>query len=285
MDLSIIIVSYNTKEILNKCLKSVYESLKGSKLKYEVIVVDNNSQDGSVELVEKYFTEVILLKNKENQGYAKANNQGIIISQGKYVLLLNSDTIVINKSIEKMVRFLDKTPTAGVVTPKVELPNGKIDPACHRGFPTPWASITYFLKLEKCFPKIRFFSGYHLWYKNLLKIHEIDACSGAFFLIKKEVLKDVGMLDEDYFMYGEDLDWCYRIKEKNWKIYYNPESKIIHLKKRSGFENPNEKIKKRTNKFFYNTMEIFYKKHYEKKYPAIVTKLVMLGIKLKSRIK
>lgn len=278
MDISIIIVSFNTKDLLQKCLESITNSLKRLPYNSEVIVVDNNSHDGSKEIIKNEFPDVIIIENEENLGYSKACNIGIKKSNGKYILLLNSDTIIFEDTIREMIKFMEENPKIGVSTCRVELPDGKLDPACHRGFPTPWASFTYFSGLEKIFSKNIFFSGYHQTYKDFTKPHEIDACSGAFFLIRKKVTEEVGLLDEDYFMYGEDLDWCYRIKQKGWKLYFNPNVKIIHLKKKSGRSNNDEILKKETTKHFYKTMELFYIKHYKNKYPWIVTKFVFLAI-------
>lgn len=278
MDLSIIIVSFNTREILKNCLKSIV-GVRQSGPQTEVIIVDNASSDGSYEMIVKDFPEFKLIVNKTNLGFAKANNVGIKQAQGEYIILLNSDTIIFSDTLSKMYNFMKENPKAGVATCRIELPNGQLDPACHRGFPTPWASLCYFTKLEKFFPKVKLFSGYHKWYKDLKTTHEIDSCSGAFYLVRKKVIESVGLLDEDYFMYGEDLDWSYRIKQKGWKIYYNPEAKIIHHKKQSGRESENKDLKKQTNRHFYETMELFYKKHYQKKYPWLINKLMLLGIK------
>lgn len=279
MDISIIIVSFNTKEILRNCLQSIVGA-EYSRPQTEIIVVDNASSDGSIELVRKEFPEVKLILNQTNLGFAKANNIGIKQALGKYLLLLNSDTVIFPDTLPKMFEFMENNSRIGVSTCKVELGNGKLDPACHRGFPTPWVSFCYFTKLEKLFPKIKFFSGYHEYYKDFTKPHEIDSPSGAFYFIRKKTIDEVGLLDEDYYMYGEDLDWSYRIKQRGWKIYYNPETKIIHYKKQSGRESSNNKLKKATNRYFYDTMELFYRKHYEKKYSWLVNKIMMVGIRI-----
>lgn len=283
MDISIIIVSFNTREILRNCLNSVKTSLREARYSCEVIVIDNGSNDGSAAMMEKDFPEVKLIKNNDNLGFAKANNQGIKISTGKYILLLNSDTVIFSDVIPVMLKFMDSNPKVGVATSRVELENGKIDPACHRGFPTPWASFCYFSGLEKLFPKSKLFSGYHEWYKDLSVPHEIDSCSGAFYLVRKKVIEETGFLDEDYFMYGEDLDFSFRIKEKDWKIFYVPLAKIIHYKKKSGL-GKKDAIHKIAKQHFYEAMEMFYSKHYEEEYPRIINKLVLGGVKIIKRI-
>jgi GT2 family glycosyltransferase len=279
MDLSIIITSFNTREILRNCLISVRKSAFNAGCNYEIIVVDNASTDGSAGMVEKDFSEVGLIKNNENMGFAKANNLGIKKATGKYVLLLNSDTVIFSDVIPKMIHFMIIHPETGVATCRVELENGSLDPACHRGFPTPWASFCYFSKLERLLPKWNLTSGYHQWYKDFSKPHEIDSCSGAFYFIRKQAIEEAGLLDEDYFMYGEDLDWSYRIKQKGWKIMYNPETKIIHYKKQSGL-GKKDAIHKITKQHFYDAMEMFYRKHYEKKYPSLINKVVLWSIRI-----
>lgn len=281
IDLSIIIVNYNTKEMTVRLLKS-FKLFK--EFRTEIIVVDNGSEDGSVrELGE--FRNIRVIKNEKNLGFAKANNIALREAQGKAFLLLNSDTIVTSEAILTMYQYIEANQEIGVATCKVELSNGQIDPACHRGFPTPWASLTYFLGLEKLFPKSKIFGQYHLGYQMSDKPHEIDSCSGAFYLVKREVLEKVGLLDEDYFMYGEDLDWSYRIKKTGFKIMYNPVVKITHLKKQSGRNNKNKQLKKETDRCFYEAMKLFYKKHYQNKYPRLINWLVLNCISLMEKIR
>lgn len=282
MDVSIIIINYNTKDILKECLTSLSLAIDEAKgqLNIEVIVVDNGSVDGSGIMINRDFPEYKLIANKDNLGFSKANNLGIKIARGKYILLLNSDTKVFPGTIPKIYKFMEENPNAGVSTCQVELTDGSLDPACHRGFPTPWASFCYFTKLEKLFPKTKFFSGYHQYYKDLNTLHEIDSPSGAFYFIRKKTIDSVGLLDEDYFMYGEDLDWSYRIKKKGWTIYYFPFDKILHYKKQSGRLSKDYKTSKEINSFFYQTMELFYQKHYFGKYPWLLNKIIISGIRL-----
>lgn len=285
MNLSIIIVNYNTRKLLENCLNSLFLYCKKELTsgEYEIIVVDNSSKDGSVEYLRElcfndtYHQYISLIANINNSGFAKANNIGIKEAKGDLILLLNSDTEVKNGAIQGMVEFMSDPPTLksfgeakGVATCKILLGNGKIDPACHRGFPTLWNAFCYFTRFEKLFTKFKIFSGYHQYYKNLDSVHEVDAISGAFFMVSRKVIDDVGLLDEDYFMYGEDLDWCYRIKQAGYKIWYNPNFQIIHYKKQSGRDSGDSEVKKSTQKYFWQTMKIFYEKHYVKKYPKIV---------------
>ena len=287
IDLSIVIVSYNTKNFLIKCIQSIEET--GKDFTYEIIVVDNASNDGSAELVKEKFKDVILVANKENLGFSKANNLGVKKTNGRYVLFLNADTIVYPITLKTMINFMDNHKDAGASTCKLNMPNGKIDDASHRGFPTPWNSFCHFLGLSKIFTKVKLFGGYNLSYLDLSKTHEIDALVGAFMMVRKEAGEKVNWWDEDYFFYGEDLDFCFMLKQKGWKIYYVPEVSILHYKGVSGgikkiskeITTANKNTRKRAQKERFKAMRIFYKKHYETKYPWIVTRLVYLGISIK----
>lgn len=293
IELSIIIINYKTKALLRQCLRSLFEQKKEVMQNWEIIVVDNHSSDGSVEMVSKKFPQVELIKNKKNLGYAKANNQAIKTSEGKYILFLNSDTIVPNKTIPELLTYLEKNPSIGVVTPKLKLRGGSLDPDCHRGFPTPWAAFCFFSGLEKMLKKRKFFGQYHQTWKNLNKIHEIDACCGAFLLTRKKILEEEGFFDESYFFYGEDLDLCYRIKQKGWKIVYYPRVIAIHYKGASSnlrkesrdVANLNRPVRIKVAKASAQAMEIFYDKFYKNKYPFFVTIFVKLGIKIKRNIR
>lgn len=283
--LSIVIVSYNTKELLLQCLQSVKKAIKGLDNR-EIIVVDNGSTDGTVEEIRKSklgIRNLFLIRNKQNLGFAAGNNIGIKRAQGKFILLLNSDTLVFPKTLVSMYQYMDTHPEVGVATCRVEFPDGQLDPACHRGFPTPWASLTYFLGLEKLFPKTKLFGQYHLGFLPMDLLHEIDSPTGAFYLVRREVIDEVGFLDEDYFIYGEDLDWSYRIKQAGWKIIYYPYVKIVHLKKSSGRESGDKKLRREITSYFYETMKTFYKKHYLNKYPRFITTLIFLAIDIKKQ--
>lgn len=287
-DLSIIILSYNTNEITKNCLDSLSKNLKRyPSVNWEIIVVDNASVDGSVAMFQKN-KDILLILNKKNVGYPKGNNQAINIAEGKYILLLNSDTLVENIDFEELLGYLEKDPAIGVLTVKVVLPSGRIDPASHRGFPTVWNSFCYFSGLEKLFGKIpvigKYFGGYHLTNMNLDKVHEIDSPTGAFYLVRKDVLNKVGGFDDkNFFMYGEDLDLSYRIKKNGYKILYYPDSTIIHLKHTSGLKKADEETRNRTKGYFYEAMKKFYEKHYENLYPKFITKTVYFFIDLKRR--
>lgn len=312
-DLSIIILNYNSGDFLKKCLESIGK-VKKNGFEYEVIVVDNNSSDKSLKYLRSLelkgyrnigenkkpkflnFYNSIPLKiifNKKNLGFAVGNNVGIKKARGRYVLFLNPDTIVMPNTFREMIRFMDNHPQAGAATCRVELPSGKLDEACHRGFPTPWNAFCHFLGLEKLFPKSRIFAGYTLGWKSLDKIHEIDSGTGSFLIVRRGVGDKLNWWDEDYFWYGEDLDFCYRIKKAGWKIYYVPKVKIIHYKGvSSGIRKESQKIAKANKetkikaiKASTQVMRIFYKKHYFDKYPRFLTWLVLKGIDILEKIR
>ncbi len=290
-DLSIIIPSYNTKDVTLRCLISLINQLsKEKQLTGEIIVIDNGSTDGSVKKIEelkKTWVDLILIKNKKNMGYSKANNQGLMIAKGKYILFLNSDVIIKKISFLDLKNYLDKNNQIGGLTIKVLLPNGKIDPASHRGFPTVWNSFCYYSQLEKIFGQVpllnRFFGGYHLTYLDLDLIHEIDSPSGAFYLIQKTIVDRLNGFDEDFFMYGEDIDLSFRIKKLGYKIVYYPYYQVIHKKYVSGLGNSNKKLQQVIKKHFYQAMKIFYQKHYYPKNNWIINKIVYLSIFLKEK--
>jgi len=294
IDVSIIIISFNTKDLTVACLESIQKTV-GENVSHEVIVVDNASRDGSVERIKDQKSKIKNLKiieNKQNLGFSKANNIGVKEAIGRYILFLNSDTIVHENSVERIVEFMNQNEKAGAATCRVDLSNGLLDDASHRGFPTPWNSFAHFSGLSKLFPKSRLFSGYSLGWKDFKTTHEIDALAGAFMVVRKTAGDEVGWWDEDYFWYGEDIDFCYRLKQKGWKIYFVPAVSILHYKGASGgikkesasVSTADEKTKQNATKARFEAMRIFYKKHYVKKYPSFVTWLILKGIDLKETL-
>ena len=225
-DLSIIIVSYNTKKLLKECITSVRESIEH--LAYELIVVDNNSHDGSPEMVMSEFKEVHLINNHENVGFAKANNQGIALASGRYVLLLNSDTLVPYGTFETLITFMDGQPKAAIVGPKVLNFDGTLQ---NKGFffPSIGYSILTLLKLHRLLPSgvlSKIFRHYY-WDEN--DVRPVDWVSGCCFLIRTKVIRTIGLLSEDFFMYGEELEFCFRAKQKLYEVWYMPLVTIKHL--------------------------------------------------------
>lgn len=274
MDLSIVIVNYNTKDLLKQTIESVINNTKG--IEYEIWVVDNSSKDGSVEMVQEEFKNVKLIASKENLGFPKGNNVAIRKATGRYILLLNSDTKVIGDNLQNCVSYMDQHKEIGALGCKVELPDGTLDHACKRGFPTPEASLYYFLKLNKIMKNKRKYGAYTASYLGEDEVGEVDALMGAFMMIPRTVIDKIGMLDEEFFMYGEDIDWCYRIKEAGYKIMYYPKEKIIHYKGSSS-----KKKKAKTTYEFHRAMILFYRKHYNDKYNIFVKVLVYIGVALR----
>lgn len=293
IDVSIIIVSFNTAKLTVETVASIEKSYPKEVAmgKYEVIVSDNNSTDGSVKALQDYkktsrMKVLMILDNKKNLGFAKGNNVAVKKAKGRYVLFLNPDTVMYPRTIPTLVDFMDTHKTAGAVTCKVKIPNGGIDEASHRGFPTPWNAFTHFSGLEKAFPRSRLFAGYTRGWENMGGIHTVPAIVGAFMLVRREAGEQIGWWDEDYFFYGEDLDFCYSLGEKGWKIYYVPTVSILHyggvssgIKKQSqGITTANVERKIMVQNHRFEAMRIFYKKHYMKKYPRFVTWAVFKGI-------
>ncbi|MBI1863376.1 glycosyltransferase family 2 protein [Candidatus Microgenomates bacterium] len=277
-DLSVITLSYNTRDLTLQTIHSLKQSLsKTPSVSYEIIVIDNGSTDGSVESLKKE-KGIVFIENGKNVGFGAANNIAAKHARGTYLLLLNSDTIVDHVDFAKLLKIMHEHSDIGVLTVRLVLPDGSIDPASHRGFPTLWRSFAYFSKLEKLTTKIpglnRLFGGYHLSHLDKETEHEIDSPSGAFFLTRKEIFDAVGGFDEAFFMYGEDLDLSLRIKQAGYKIWYYPLMSIVHIKGQSGRKHTDVTQKKKTSSHFYEAMRIFYKKHYEKQYPLFINKAV-----------
>nr|WP_076119164.1 glycosyltransferase family 2 protein [Paenibacillus odorifer] len=274
VDVSILIVNYNTCRLTMDCLRSVYDS--ETNYSYEIILIDNNSRDESVEKISREFPGVMLIANNDNVGFARANNQGMEASSGRYVLLLNSDTVVRKDTLETMISFMDSRPDVGASGCKIILPDGSLDKACKRGFPTPSASFYYAFGFSKLFPDRPRFNGYQLGYLDPDLDYPIDCLVGAFMLLRRETIDQVGGLDEEFFMYGEDLDWCYRIKEAGWGIYYYPKTSIVHLKGGSARRRPFKIVYE-----FHRAMILFHRKHYSKKYNSMINGTVYAGVGVK----
>ncbi len=286
-DLSIIILNYNVKDLLINCIESIFKN-KGKEDQYQIIVVDNASTDGSVESIKKRWNEgeIEIVENKSNLGFSAGNNIGVKYASAPVILFLNPDTIIIGKAIQKTYKYLMSNPDIGTITCRVEMPDGRLDYSCHRGFPTPWNALTFFSGLAKLFPKSPIFAGYTASYLDIKKTHEIDCLTGAFLMVRKIAGQQINFWDEDYFWNGEDIEFCYCLKQKGWKIYFYPEVKIIHYKGSSSglwstALNPVEK-KIRIKAIMHGTssMRIFYKKHFYHKYPVVIRDFVLVGIKI-----
>ncbi|OGB63602.1 hypothetical protein A2X44_01205 [candidate division CPR3 bacterium GWF2_35_18] len=291
MNVSIIIVSYNAVHFLPQCLDSVKNQTYKGRVK--TVVIDTGN-DGTETVVKQKYPWVYYIPYSKNDGFGKANNIGIkkYYDQTDYFLILNPDTKLASDNLEKMVSYLDKNSKVSVVSSKLILPDGKLDRGCKRGFPTPWKSMGRFLFLDRIFPRTKLFGGYNLTYLDEDGIHEVDSVKGAYMLVRKKAIDEVGMFDESFFMYGEDLDWCYRFKEKGWKIIYNSQSHCIHYQGiSSGIKKNSHKLTKATKetklrsiRAFHESMHIFYDKHYKKRYHPLVNKIVMASVNIKMEV-
>lgn len=226
MDVSIIIVNWNTRQILRDCLQSVYEQTQD--IAFEVIVVDNGSSDDSTDMIRGEFPQVRLIANPDNRGFASANNQGIADATGRYILLLNSDTVVLDGAIQKTVTFADSRPDAGVFGCRVLNCDKTLQPTCFM-FPSLLNMVLSSAYLYKLFPRNRFFGRERMTWWDRNDVREVEVVTGCFLMARTEVMQQVGLLDEAYFMYGEETDWCFRFKKAGWKVLFTPEPQIIHL--------------------------------------------------------
>ena len=254
MDLTIIIVNYNVKEFLQNLIHSIEKA--SSNLTKEIIVIDNASDDGSVEIIKEKFPSIKIIENKLNVGFGKANNQGLAIAKGDYILFINPDSVVSEDTFDKMILFFKEHPNCGLAGCKILNSDGTLQLPCRRSFPGPWTSFTKVTGLSNLFPKSKIFARYNLTYLDENQTYEVDAVSGSFMMIRKEVYDKIGGFDEQFFMYGEDLDLCYRVQQSGYKVYYVHNTQVIHYKGEST---------KRSNldetRLFYDAMHKFVKKH------------------------
>ncbi|WP_187261911.1 glycosyltransferase family 2 protein [Pontibacter beigongshangensis] len=269
--LSVIVVSYNVQYFLELALQSVQKALAG--IPSEIFVVDNNSTDNSVDMVASRFPEVVLIANKKNVGFSTANNQAIRRATGQYVLLLNPDTVVQEDTFLKCLRFMDANPEAGGLGVKMIDGTGTFLPESKRGLPTPLVAFSKIAGISRLFPKSRVFGRYHLGFLSAEEVHEVEVLSGAFMLMRHETLDKVGLLDESFFMYGEDVDLSYRIILGGYKNYYFPDTTIIHYKGESTHKGSLNYVL-----VFYRAMAIFYKKHFSGSNAVLFSKLILIAI-------
>ncbi|MDK2802121.1 MAG: glycosyltransferase family 2 protein [Oscillospiraceae bacterium] len=276
MDLSVIIINYNTKLLTEKTIE-LFIQTADKDLKYEIILVDNSSEKD-----QKIFKidGVCKIIDSENNGFGSGCNLGVKNSIGRYILFLNSDVEFKNNKLLEAIRYIEKNQDIGILGGKMVLSDGSLDHGCKRGFPTPFTAISYFLKLDKIFKKSKIFGKYRLTYMSDDELNYVDCVSGGLMVIKRSVYDQLDGFDEDYFMYGEDIDICYRANQKGYKTVYFPKISVLHLKGQSGL-NTKSKI---TIKRFYDSMLIFYKKNYKDKYNILLYYIVYIGIKLKKLI-
>lgn len=271
MTLSIIIVNYNVREFLEQALLSLKQALR--EILYEIWVVDNASTDGSCAFIRKKFPEIKLIENFENLGFARANNQAISRASGDFICLINPDTIVQEDTFVVLIRFLADHPRVGMVGSKVLNADGSLQAACRRSYPTPWVAFTKIVGLSSLFPKSRLFGRYNLTYLDPDKISEVEAISGSFMVVRRSVVEIVGGLDESFFMYGEDLDWCYRIRQAGYQIMYVPDTQIIHFKGESSKKSPFQQ-----RRLFYEAMRLFVRKHFKKGSALLPSWILVIAI-------
>lgn len=255
MDVSVIIVNWNTRDLLRDCLKSVYEQTKD--ILFEVIVIDNASSDGSVDMVKSEFCQVVLIENKQNRGFAAGVNQGIAVAKGRYALVLNSDTIVCDNAIGKTMRYADKHPEAALVGCQVLDNSNTIQMTCFR-FPSVLNLFLHTFALNKIFKKHHFLGReWMLWWPRDSE-REVEVVSGSFMLVRRNAIDDIGLMDEDYFLYYEETDWCYRFAKAGWKILFWPGAKIIHC---HGGRNSSKQEALKMAVQMQKSCLIFFKKH------------------------
>jgi GT2 family glycosyltransferase len=275
MTLSIVIVNYNAENLLRGCLESIYTGANGTP--FDVWVVDNNSRDNSVRMIKSQFPKVKVIENRSNVGFSKANNMVISQSRSEYVLLLNPDTLVIGDAIDRVVKFMNEHPEVGISGCKVLNKNRTLQLACRRSIPTPKVAFFRLTGLSRLFPRSKVMAKYNLTYEDPEKTHEVDAVSGAFLMIRKKAVEDIGLLDERFFMYGEELDWCLRAKRAGWAVMYCPSAEIIHYKGESTKYNSRKAALE-----FYRAMYLFHKKHFAKDHSPVTNFLIYAGIFFKA---
>jgi GT2 family glycosyltransferase len=282
LDLGIVILNWNTSALLKRCLETVFAS--EGEFTYQVVVVDNNSPDDSAEMVARDFPQAQLIVSEVNNGYSYGNNLGLRAlgyrdggqpDAPRYALLLNPDTEVPPRALHDMVAFMDSRPEVGAAGPKLVLPDGTLDKACRRSFPTPMVSLTHFSGLGKLFPNSPQFARYNMTYLPVDQEAEVDSVVGAYMQVRREALEAVGLLDETFFMYGEDLDWAYRIKSAGWSVVYHPQVVVKHVKRAASRQSQRAQME------FWRAMLLFYRKHYRTTTPLWLHSLIMTGLLLK----
>ncbi|HEY9717007.1 MAG TPA: glycosyltransferase family 2 protein [Trichormus sp.] len=268
---SIVIVNWKTPKLLARCLDSILADARAGE--FEIIVVDNASDDGSVELLRDSYSCVRTVANTENVGFSRACNQVIPQAKGRFIFLLNPDTLVVDNAVSKLADFMDVHSDCGAAGPKVLNPDRSLQLACRRAFPTPEAAFYRLTYLSRLFPNHPKFSKYNLTHADPNQELEVDALSGSAMMVRREVVEQIGLLDEDIFMFGEDIDWCWRIKQAKWKVFYTPDPVVIH---EHGAASRLRPVGTTIN--LHKGMEVFYKKHLAQKYWAPFNALVYTAI-------
>ncbi|MFN2106395.1 MAG: glycosyltransferase family 2 protein, partial [Candidatus Promineifilaceae bacterium] len=287
LDLSVIIVSYNTRRLLDECLASLQTAVSPTN-GLEIIVVDNASGDGSVEMVREKYPDVHLIAGEENRGFSAANNLGVRQANGRVLLFLNSDTVVSAEALVQPLDYLDAHPNVGAITVRLVYPNGERDPDNHRGFPTPWNALCHFSGLGRLFPASPRFNGYFQSYADFEQTHAVPVIAGSFMMMPRAVFDELGGWDETYFFYGEDIDFCYRIHQAGYEIIYYPHVEVLHYKGASSglrkesaaIAQPPKETRVKVARESVRAMELFYEKFYGDNYSPLLTGLVLTGIRV-----
>ena len=277
MDISFVIVSYNSVEPLKICLESLFESI-GNDLDFEVIVVDNDSKDGSANFVKENYPEIKLIKNNGNLGYTKAMNQGLRHGKGRYLVQINPDVFVYPDTFQALMDWMNEHQDVGICTPKILNQDATLQKQCRRSFARPVEVFAYFLKLDRIFPNHRIIGNYLKTYLIEDEIAQVEAVSGSCMMIRKDVLAQIGYLDERYFAYQEDTDFCFRANQVGWKVFYLPFAKVMHQGGKGGSRTePYKAILEWHRSYF-----LYYRKNLAKDYFFIVnwTMYLMIGLKL-----
>jgi GT2 family glycosyltransferase len=275
VELSICIVSYQARDLLRDCLYSIHKTVDS--LSFEIIIVDNHSDDGTIEMLNKEFPGVRLVVNDHNTGYTRPNNQAIRESQGRYIVLLNPDTLVQPNAIAELFGFLETHPEIGIVGPKVLNRDGTLQKQCRRSEARPWDSFCYFSGLSRLFPQDKRFAGYLMTYLDENLTHEAEAVSGSCMMIRRQVIEQIGYQDENFFAYQEDTDYCRRARLAGWKVFYNPSAQIIHY----GGEGGSNVQPFRSIIEWHRSYYLYYRKHFAKDYFFIFNAIYYFGMLLK----
>ena len=267
MDISVCIVNFNSKKQLEKCLNTIKPAIKP--LSYEVIIIDNYSKDGSQELIKKHFEKVRLITNNRNNGYTSEINRAMKIGKGKYKLIMNPDSRLMPKSIINLVTFMKQKKRSGIAGPLVLNEDGSFQWSCRRGVARPFAVFCYFLGIAKLFPQYPIFTGYHLNHLDVKEINEVSGVSGSCMLVDQELINDIGYFDERFFAYQEDSDYCLRAINSGWKVYYNPNSMVIH----KGGHGGSNSVPFRSIFEWHRSYILYYFKHFSKDYGILFNSL------------
>jgi hypothetical protein len=268
------IVTYRARDMLRDCLESLDQH---TRLAFEVIVVDNGSQDGVVEMLRREYPHVCLVENQDNAGYTRPMNQALRLGRGRYLMQLNPDTLILPEAIDRLVAFMDQHPKIGICGPKVLNRDLTLQKPCRRGEPRPWAVLTYFLGLSARYPSSPLFSQYLLTYLDEDQINPVDGVAGSCMLVRRALVDQIGYLDERYFAYQEDADFCFRARQAGWKVYYMPEAQIIHYGGQGGSRvQPYRSIYEWHRSYF-----VYYRQHLARDYFFLLNGLYYLAMAVK----